>query len=50
MTESVEVLRIGRDGLWALHDMSDADALLLASVDVRISMHARFDGIGPAAV
>ena len=49
-TRRVEVFRIGRDGLWVLHDMSDADAMLLASVDVRIPMQTLFDGVEPAAV
>ena len=47
-TRRVEVFRIGRDGLWVLHDMSDDNALALASVDVRIAMDAVFDGVDPA--
>ncbi len=46
-TRRVEVFRIGRDGLWVLHDMSDDGALALASVDVRIAMQAVFDGVDP---
>jgi len=45
----VEVFRIGRDGLWVLHDMSDSASLELASVDFRISMDALFDGVDPVA-
>ena len=46
-TRRVEVFRIGADGLWVLHDMSDSDALSLASVDVRIAMNDVFDGVDP---
>ena len=46
-TRRIEVFRIGADGLWVLHDMSDADALTLASVDVRIAMDDVFDGVDP---
>lgn len=46
-TRRVEVFRIGRDGLWVLHDMSDSERMELASVDCAIPMNALFDGIDP---
>lgn len=47
-TRRVEVFRIGSDGLWVLHDMSDSDSLLLSSVDCRIALDDLFDGVEPA--
>lgn len=44
-TRRIEVFRIGADGLWVLHDMSERDALELASVGCRIPMGEVFDGI-----
>jgi Uma2 family endonuclease len=48
-TRRVEVFRIGADGLWVLHDMSDGDALELASVGCRVPMAEVFDGVDPDA-
>lgn len=44
-TRRIEVFRVGADGLWVLHDMSERDALELASVGCRIPMADVFDGI-----
>jgi Uma2 family endonuclease len=43
----VEVFRIGTNGLWTLHDMSDGAELELASIECRIPMTDLFDGIDP---
>ena len=40
-----EVFRIGADGLWVLHDMSDRPALELASVGCSVPMAEVFDGV-----
>lgn len=45
----VEVFRIGADGLWVLHDMSDGEALELASVGCRVPLVEVFDGVDPDA-
>ncbi|HMO45764.1 MAG TPA: Uma2 family endonuclease [Rubrivivax sp.] len=42
-----EVFRIGADGLWVLHDMSDRPALELASVGCSVPMTEVFDGVEP---
>ena len=42
-----EVFRIGADGLWVLHDMSDRPALELASVGCAVPMTDVFDGVEP---
>ncbi len=47
-TRRVEVFRVGADGLWVLHDMSEREALELASVDCRLPMADVFDGIEAA--
>lgn len=47
-TRRIEVFRIGADGLWVLHDMSERDALTLASVGCDIPMADVFDGVEPA--
>jgi Uma2 family endonuclease len=44
----VEVFRIGPNGLWTLHDMSESAELELASVDCRIAMADLFDGVDPS--
>jgi Uma2 family endonuclease len=44
----VEVFRIGPNGLWTLHDMSEGPELELASVDCRIAMADLFDGVDPS--
>jgi Uma2 family endonuclease len=48
-TRRVEVFRIGRDGLWVLHDMSDGPMLALASIGCELPMSEVFDGVDPAA-
>lgn len=47
-TRRIEVFRVGADGLWVLHDMSERSALTLASVGCEISMSDVFDGVEPA--
>jgi Uma2 family endonuclease len=47
-TRRIEVFRVGADGLWVLHDMSERIALTLASVSCEISMNDVFDGVEPA--
>ena len=44
-TRRIEVFRIGADGLWVLHDMSERPALALASVGCEIAMADVFEGI-----
>jgi Uma2 family endonuclease len=48
-TRRIEAFRVGADGLWVLHDMSERIALTLASVGCEISMSDVFDGVEPAA-
>jgi len=48
-TRRVEAFRRGADGLWVLHDMSDADALEAASVGCRVLLSEVFDGVEPPA-
>ena len=48
-TRRIEVFRVGADGLWVLHDMSERSALTLAAVSCEISMADVFDGVEPAA-
>ena len=48
-TRRIEAFRIGADGLWVLHDMSERSVLALASVGCEISMSDVFDGIEPPA-
>jgi Uma2 family endonuclease len=47
-TRRIEVFRIGTDGLWVLHDMSERDVLTLASVGCEMKMADVFDGVEPA--
>jgi Uma2 family endonuclease len=47
-TRRIEAFRVGADGLWVLHDMSERIALTLASVGCEISMSDVFDGVEPA--
>jgi len=47
-TRRIEAFRIGADGLWVLHDMSERPALTLASVGCDIPMADVFDGVEPA--
>ena len=44
-TRRIEVFRIGADGLWVLHDMSERPALALASVGCEIALADVFDGV-----
>lgn len=46
-TRRVEGFRHGADGLWALHDMSDDDDLVAASVGCRVPMLQLFEGMDP---
>ena len=48
-TRRIEAFRVGADGLWVLHDMSERSALSLASVGCDISMSDVFDGVEPPA-
>ena len=47
-TRRIEVFRIGSDGLWVLHDMSDGTVLTLASVSCEMTMVEVFEGVDPA--
>ena len=47
-TRRIEVFRVGADGLWVLHDMSEREVLTLASVGCEITMADVFDGVDPA--
>jgi Uma2 family endonuclease len=47
-TRRVELFRRGADGLWDLHDMSDDEALVAASVGCRVRLVDIFAGIDPA--
>ena len=47
-TRRIEVFRVGADGLWVMHDMSELSALTLASVGCEVSMSDVFDGVEPA--
>ncbi len=47
-TRRVEVFRIGADGLWALHDMSESAMVTLASVGCEVTMVAVFEGVDSA--
>ncbi|HYN62137.1 MAG TPA: Uma2 family endonuclease [Rubrivivax sp.] len=46
-TRRTEGFRIGADGLWVLHDMSERSAVSLASIGCEISMTDVFDGVEP---
>ena len=47
-TRRVEVFRVGADGLWVLHDMSDGPVVTLASVGCEVPMADVFEGVDPA--
>ena len=47
-TRRIEVFRIGADGLWVLHDMSELANLTLASVGCEMTLNDVFDGVDPA--
>lgn len=44
-TRRIEVFRIGADGLWVLHDMSDGEVLVLASISCDVPMADVFAGV-----
>ena len=46
-TRRAEVFRIGADGLWVLHDMSDGPVLGLASIGFEMPLADVFDGVEP---
>jgi Uma2 family endonuclease len=46
-TRRIEVFRIGADGLWVLHDMSELAVFTLASVGCEMTMADVFDGVDP---
>jgi Uma2 family endonuclease len=48
-TRRVEVFRVGADGLWVLHDMSDGSTLSLASIGCEVPLTEVFDGVDPDA-
>lgn len=48
-TRRVESFRRGDDGLWVLHDMTDAAALALPTIDVVVPMAELFAGVQPPA-
>jgi Uma2 family endonuclease len=48
-TRRIEAFRIGADGLWVLHDMSERSALSLVSVGCDIAIVDVFDGVEPPA-
>ena len=47
-TRRVEGFRRGADGLWVLHDMSEAPAMEAASVGCTVPLAEVFDGIDPS--
>lgn len=48
-TRRVEAFRRGADGLWVLHDMSEASAMEAASIGCTVPLVEVFDGIDPPA-
>jgi Uma2 family endonuclease len=44
----VEAFRVGVDGLWVLHDMSDDAALAVAAIGATIPMAEVFAGVDAA--
>ena len=46
-TRRVEVFRVGADGLWVLHDMSDGTLATLSSVGCEVPMADVFEGVEP---
>ncbi len=48
-TRRVESFRRGDDGLWVLHDMTDAAALALSAIDAIVPMVELFAGVQPPA-
>ncbi|KNZ34543.1 MAG: hypothetical protein AD742_00475 [Methylibium sp. NZG] len=48
-TRRTEVFRIGADGLWVLHDMSERSVMTLTSVGCEMAMSDVFSGVDPAA-
>lgn len=48
-TRRIDGFRRGDDGLWVLHDMSQDEALVCASVGCRVALADVFQGLEPAA-
>jgi Uma2 family endonuclease len=48
-TRRVESFRLGAEGQWVFHDMSDDSQLQLPSIGVEVELAEVFDGIEPAA-
>ena len=48
-TRRIEGFRRGSDGLWVLHDMSQDEAMVAASIGCRVSLAEVFDGVDPPA-
>lgn len=46
-TRRVEVFRVGADGLWVLHDMSNGTLATLSSVGCEVPMADVFEGVEP---
>ena len=46
---SIEAFRINEEGLWVLHDMSEADWLAIPTIDATIAMTEVFAGVDAAA-
>ena len=46
-SKSIEAFVRGTDGLFVLHDMSEDDAILFRSVEVKVPVGAVFQGAGP---
>ena len=44
-TQRVEVFRLGSDGLWDLHGMSDNEALVLSSIHCTLALSDLFSGV-----
>ncbi|HEU0203853.1 MAG TPA: Uma2 family endonuclease [Burkholderiaceae bacterium] len=44
----VETFRLGTDGLWVLHDMSESAALSIAAIDARLPLAEVFAGLDQA--
>jgi Uma2 family endonuclease len=48
-SRDVQAFRRTADGQWVLHDMTDAEMLVLPCIDVELPMAEVFDGVEPAA-
>lgn len=47
-TRRIEVFRVGADGLWVLHDMSESVVLTLTSVGFEMTLSDVFEGVDAA--